>query len=273
MARSINTIFNEMVSQKNNTPALSSLTSSSVTAIWRLLFYVVAYAIHVHESLWDEHKKEVSDTIDEMLPHRPKWYRDKALAFMKDTTLMEDSDQYDTTGMSEEDITSRQVVKHATANESDQSSWLIIKVAGVDATDSTKRAPISQAEEVQLSAYLQEIKDAGVRIALVNEPADEFRCEVDIYYDPTREPISVKSDCEQAIREYVENLSFNGVYSNMALIDALQAVDGVKIAEMRSSESTPASIDTFAPIDAYAIPTAGYFHVASTQLNMIAHSV
>ena len=67
MARTINAIFSEMLEQKNNTPALSSLTSSSATAIWRLLFYVVAFAIYVHESLWDEYRKEVNAAIDEMM--------------------------------------------------------------------------------------------------------------------------------------------------------------------------------------------------------------
>ena len=93
MARTINAIFSEMLEQKNSTPALSSLTSSSATAIWRLLFYVVAFAIYVHESLWDEYRKEVNAAIDEMIPHRPKWYRDKTLAFMKDTTLIQDTDR------------------------------------------------------------------------------------------------------------------------------------------------------------------------------------
>lgn len=271
MARTINAIFSEMLEQKNSTPALSSLTSSSATAIWRLLFYVVAFAIYVHESLWDEYRKEVNAAIDEMIPHRPKWYRDKTLAFMKDTTLIQDTDRYDTTGMSEDDINAKRVVKHATANESNQSSLLVIKVAGVDPNDPNKRAPIDPAEAIQLEAYLQEIKDAGVRIYLVNEEPDEFSCEIDIFYDPTKDPLTVQSDCEAAIKDYVENLPFNGEFSNMALIDTLQAVDGVRLAELRSSESAPASTSTFSPINAYVIPTAGYFHVASTTLNMHAH--
>lgn len=273
MARSIDTIFNDMVTQKNGTPALSSLTSSSATAIWRLLLYVVAFAIYVHEALWDEYRKEVNTAIDEMIPHRPKWYRDKTLAFMKDKTLFPDTDRYDTTGMTEEDIEAARVVKHATANESNQSSLLVIKVAGVDQDDSSKRAPIQQEEAVQLAAYLQEIKDAGVRISLVNEAADEFQCEVNIYYDPTKDPLTVQSDCEHAIKDYVENLPFNGEFSNMALIDTIQAVDGVKIADLVSSEAAPASTTTFAPINAYIVPTAGYFHVANINLNMNAHSL
>lgn len=271
MARSIDTIFSDMVTRKNENTALQSLTSSSVTAIWRLMFYIVAYAVYVHETLWDVYRSEVETSIDKMIPHRPKWYRDKTLAFMKNKTLIQDTDEYDTSEMSEDEIAAAQVVKHATANESSQSSLLVIKVAGVDNTDSTKRAPIRAEEETQLAAYLQEIKDAGVRISLVNEAADEFRCEIDIFYDPTKDPMTVRSDCEDAIKDYVENLPFNGEFSNMALIDNIQVVNGVKIAELKSSESAPTSTTTFSPINAYIIPASGYFHVSSTTLNMKPH--
>ncbi len=272
MARSIDTIFNQMVTQKQSTPALSTLTSSSSTAIWRLLLYVVAYCIHIHERLWDTYKEEVNAAIEQMLPHRPKWYRDKALAFMSDKTLVADTDYYDTSDMTEEEIAAAQVVKHATANENEQSSLLVIKVAGEDSTTG-KRAPISAAEQTQLTAYLQAIKDAGVRISLVNESADLFRCTVDIYYDPTKDPNTVQYDCENAICDYVENLPFNGEYSNMALIDALQAIDGVRIAELQSAESTPAATAAFASINAYVVPAAGYFTVDNATLNMIAYNL
>ena len=78
---------------------------------------------------------------------------------------------------------------------------------------------------MQLAAYLAEIKDAGVRINLVNREADTFNCSVDIYYNPMLLPENVRRDCEAAIRSYIANLPFNGEYTNMALIDALQAVE------------------------------------------------
>lgn len=272
MARTIDQIFNDMVARKNENPSLQTLTSSSSTAIWRLMFYVVAFAIFVHETLWDSYRSEVDGAIDQMIPHRPKWYRDKTLSFMKDKTLIPDTDKYDTTGMGDDEIAAARVVKHATANETEKSSLLIIKVAGEDSSTG-ERQPITDAEAVQLSSYLQEIKDAGVRISLINQAADEFRCELDIFYDPTKDPETVQYDCEAAIKEYVENLPFNGEFSNMALIDRLQVVDGVKIAELKQSESAPATTSTFTPIPAYIIPDAGYFHVNQISLNMTPYSL
>ena len=59
----------------------------------------------------------------------------------------------------------------------------------------------------------------------------------------------------------------------MALIDALQAVDGVRIAELLSSESAPAASEAFMPINAYIIPAAGYFHLAEATINIYPYAL
>ena len=270
MARSTQTIFDSLLQEKQQMKALDVLSSTSATAIWRLLLYVVAYCVHVLEVLWDQYKIKVDAEIDAMLPHRAKWYRDKVLLFMKDKVLIQDTDKYDTTGMDEESINAARVVKHAAVSEAADTSRLTIKVAG---ETNGKRAPIASAEEVQLQAYLQEIKDAGVLFTLVNMAPDFFKCEVDIYYNPMKDPNTVQYDCEQAIKDYIENLPFNGEFSNMALVDTLQAIDGVRIAELKNSESASSANGTYSAIDAHAVPVAGYMEAKQLLLNMKPHTL
>ena len=207
----------------------------SRVSIESLLFYIVACATWVLECLFDQHKTDVEKRIEEILPHRPKWYRDKVLAFMKDKTLISDTDTYDTVGMGEDDIEAARVVKHAAASENKNTSILTIKVAG---EKNGERCPLDAETETQLAAYIAEIKDAGVRVELVNIDADTFNCEVDIYYDPMLLPEQVENACREAIKEYIENLPFNGEYTNMALVDRLQMVEGVKIPELRSASTS-----------------------------------
>ena len=76
----------------------------SKASVESVLFYIFACAAWVVESLFDEHRREVNLCIEEILPHRPKWYRDKVLGFMKNKVLIADTDRYDTEGMSEDDI-------------------------------------------------------------------------------------------------------------------------------------------------------------------------
>lgn len=270
MARSTQDIFDSLLQEKQQMKVLDVLSSTSSTSIWRLLLYVVAFCMHTLEVLWDQYKFEVDAEIDAMLPHRAKWYRDKVLLFMKDTTLVPDTDKYDTSAMSEDDITAARVVKHAAVTEAKDSSRLTIKVAG---ENSGKRAPIGAAEQTQLQAYIQEIKDAGVLFDLVNIAPDYFKCELDIFYNAMKDPTTVQYDCEQAIRNYIENLPFNGEFSNMAMIDMLQQVDGVRIVELKNAESASSLDETYAPIDAFVVPVAGYMEAKSLTLNLKAHTL
>ena len=230
-----------------------------------ILFYIFAASTWVLESLFDEHRRDVEARIEEILPHRPKWYRDKLLDFMVDKQLIPDTDRYDTAGMSDGDIAAARVVKHATADENDDASILTVKVAGEKGGE---RCKLDADIEEQIRAYLKEIKDAGVRISLVNENPDIFNCKLDIYYDPTIRPDTVKAACEKAIENYIANLPFNGEYTNMALVDALQVIEGVRIPELKEATGRPDASTTTLPINARSVPAAGYFKPGSIDLNM-----
>lgn len=233
-----------------------------------ILFYVFAVAAWTLEKLFDSYRVEVDSRIDEIIPHRPKWYRDKVLDFMKDHVLIPDTDRYDTTGMSEDAIAAAKVVKHAVASESEDASLLTIKVAG---EEGGRRCKLDTETERQLAAYIAEIKDAGVRPALVNADPDRFNCEVDIYYDPMLVAQTVETACREAIREYIENLPFNGEYTNMALVDELQKVEGVKIVEFKGASTSPAGESITTAIDARTVPVAGYFVMQDVKLTMKAY--
>ena len=237
-------------------------------SVENILLYVWAVCAWTVEQLVSRHRAEVTAEVEEIIPHRPKWYRDKLLGFMEGKALEPDSDTYDTDGMSESEVSAARVVKHAVATESRDASLLTIKVAGESGGE---RRPLTAVQERQLGAYISEIKDAGVRVALVNMEADTFGCMVDVYYNAMLEPESVQSSCEAAIREYIENLPFNGEYTNMALVDRLQVVEGVKIVELLGSTARAADENTTTRINARLTPKAGYFKPGVITVNMKAY--
>ena len=219
----------------------------------------------VLENLFDQHRRDVEQRIEAIIPHRPKWYRDKVLGFMKDKTLVPDTDHYDTSGMNDGDIEAARVVKYAAASENADASILTIKVAG---EVGGVRQPLDADTEIQLLAYIGEIKDAGVRVNLVNQTADVFHCEVDVYYDAMLLPETVETQCRETIRNYIENLPFNGEYSNMALVDELQKIEGVRIVEMSGATTEVDGESTPTDIDARFTPAAGYFSAGNIIVNM-----
>ena len=237
----------------------------SKVSVESLLFYIVACAMWVLENLFDQHRRDVEQRIEAIIPHRPKWYRDKVLGFMKDKPLVTDTDHYDTEGMSDGDIEAARVVKYAAASENADASILTIKVAG---EVGGVRQPLDADTEIQLLAYIGEIKDAGVRVNLVNQTADVFHCEVDVYYDAMLLPETVETQCRETIRNYIENLPFNGEYSNMALVDELQKIEGVRIVEMSGATTEVDGESTPSDIDARFTPAAGYFSAGNITVNM-----
>lgn len=237
----------------------------SVVSVENLLFYIVAVASWVVERLIDVHKSEVDAALDALTPHRAKWYRDKTLGFLKGKTLYGETDKYDTSDMTESEIEVARVVKYAAVSENASSSILTIKVAGIS---NGRRAALDAATEQQLGNYLHEVKDAGVRINLINESADRFKCSLSICYDGLLEATSVAEAVLAAVQEYVENLPFNGMYSNMALVDAVQQVEGVKIAEVRSSAIMANGSDSWTPIDVRVVPNSGYMSAASSDVTI-----
>lgn len=237
----------------------------SRASIENLLFYIVACATWVLETLFDKHRQDVEERIEAIMPHRPKWYRDKALNFMKGKTLQPDTDIYDTSGMGEEDIDAAKVVKYAAATENEGASILTVKIAG---ESGGKRCPLDDVTKGQFEAYLTEIKDAGVRISVVNQAPDRFDCEADIYYDPLAGADDVKASCEKTIADYIENLPFNGEYTNMELTNRLQQIEGVKIVELLSAQTFVQGESTPTKINARYTTASGYFTGGTIKVNM-----
>ena len=200
-------------------------------SIESIIFYIVAYALWLVESLFDIHKSEMTTLLDTDKPHRLKWYTDKVLAFQFGRSLAQDSDVYDTI------VDSEIVVQFASANE--YQGRVYIKVKGANGT-------LTSDQQTALQAYLADIKDAGVKIGddptnttVINEAADHFSAQLNIYYDPMvfnasglnlSTGLNTVSD---TIKDFVQNqMPFNGEYRNVSLIDALQLIDGVVIPDI-----------------------------------------
>lgn len=235
-------------------------------SVENVLMYVVAVCCHVVEVLMDNHRKEVDEMLGSRLPHRLRWYRDRVLEFMIDSELNSDSGQYDTTGMSEKDISEARVVKYAAVSERIEDGVLQIKVAGEDANG--KRCQLEEVTETQLKAYIGEIKDAGVRIDLINRNPDKFNAEIDVYYNAIYKEEDVEASCIEVAQSYVENLDFDGVLYLAELSDALRKVAGVKTVAIKEAIEYDEVADETVKIEAYKRPQAGYYGLGLLVLNM-----
>ena len=235
-------------------------------SVENVLMYVVAVCCHVVEGLMDNHRNEVDEMLERRLPHRLRWYRDRVLEFMDGEAVDVNSGKYDTTGMSDEDIAEARVVKYAAVSERIEDGVLQIKVAGEGADG--KRCPLDDETEKQLKAYIGEIKDAGVRIEIINQPPGLLLAEIDVYYNAIYKEAEVEASCREAAQAYVENLDFDGVLYLAELSDALRGVAGVKTVKILNASVNEIASEEDLVIEAYIRPAAGYYNMEELRINM-----
>lgn len=267
MARTITAIQQELFNNIAADENLAGLTSVSKVSIWRLFVFVVAFSIWVLENLFDTHKKEVDDIIDAKMPHRASWYRTKAKAFQYGFALIPDTDKYDNTGFTSDQIADSKIIKYAAVTSS--GGQLLIKIATEAAG---VLAPIAPEKKASFDAYILEIADMGVNYIVLNLLPDILLLNIQIYRDPLVLDSSGMSilngnyPVQDAINEYMKQLPFNGELVLAHLIDKLQNVEGVVIPHLVNAESKAIDINTntyldAAPINVKTIPVSGYFTV------------
>lgn len=271
-------IANETVKKAYNLQAGKSFEEQfSTVSLENILFFIVATAMWLNAQLFDQHKTDVLNILRENKAHTPNWYATRAKEFQFGHELVAGTDQYDNSKLTAEQIQAAQVVKFAASVEADDQSVLFVKVATYN---NNVKQPLNSAQLVAFTAYLGRIKDAGVRITVVNSPADDLRLEMDIYYNPLildsegrRLDGSDDTPVQKAIRDYISNLSFDGLYINQSLVDKCQVVDGVEIAELQQASSRYGVQVNYRPINARSRPYAGYYQVTDQNLilNFIAN--
>lgn len=232
----------------------------SRVSVENVLCYIVATAVWLHERLFEVHREEVENYISVMKPHTLRWWVEKAKRFQLGSELPEDSCEYDNTDLTEEEVASRQIVKFAAAIE--QKNIVYLKVAKEEGGE---KKPLDDDEAAAFRAYVDEVRDAGVSVEVISESGCRLQLKLTIYYDPMLLDKEGKhlaygtTPVKDAIKQYIENLPFNGEYRNSVLVDRLQEVEGVVIPELESASERMTDDANWKQIVAYSTPYSGYY--------------
>lgn len=227
MARSISEIYNQMITAKEADSNLTSLDSTSQTAIWRLFFYISAVSISFLEQILDLFKVEIEAKLLNKVSGTTPWIRENILLFQYSSTVPQiveiDSDwniSYPTPD------TSLQIVTQA-AIEVQSNNIVKIKVA-----KSTVPEPLETAELVALNQYLTEIMPAGIAFRTISVASDKIYFNGTVYYNGLYSS-TIQASVEAAITDYLNNLPFGGKYVHSELEHAIISVAGVRDVYMR----------------------------------------
>ena len=235
----------------------------SILSVESLLFYAMAYCMMLLEKIFNDRTAELEAKFTSLRPHTIGWYVAKIKAFQYNVTLPIDTDVYPT--INEE----KQIVKYCSVTTT--RGVLNIKIAGADSSGRPVRLSDSSSEYPmvlkKITAYINRVKDAGVHFVLSSGEADKFSCQLLVHYDPLHN-VTIQT-IKENIKRYLSSMPFDGVYSNMALVDTLQAVEGIKVAEVISSEASYGSNQPVNIVSRYR-PDAGYMELddAKTQITL-----
>lgn len=273
MARTIEEIKREMTANFMGMEAVKSaygLDGSkgfddcfSMASLESVLFYVFAACVWALEKIFDLHSADVDARIERLEPHTLRWYVNKTKAYMHGKNLVTDADYYDTAGMTAEQIAEAQVVKYAVATESN--TVVYIKVAGADGEGNP--TPLNDGPLNGLTAYINEVKDAGVSVVVRNEKADEMQISLLIYYNPVLVDAAGKDSSgaepvRDTVRDVIRSLPFNGVFRKSDLLAALQALECVEVADIKSVRvraSNPTA--QWHEVEGFDRPSSGYYSI------------
>ncbi len=276
-----------------------TLNSNSKTAIWRLWVYIVASAIWMHEKI-------VERNALLSRPHTLSWYREHALNYLFGIDLVwkDGFFVFDTEGLSNEDIENLKIVRYCAISERlfsdiDNSTggttqdveqliqeyyYNQVGIVTMKVAKQVNGLPtaLSTAEKRIFQAYMNQIKDAGTQIRVVSTTGDKIRIQLEVYVDPlviytegenegklindlSRKPV------EETVKNYIENLEFNGALVPTFLIDRIQEQQGVNLPILRLilvgryNEPIEYGEEIFNDADtqkeaAFYVPASGYFN-------------
>jgi hypothetical protein len=273
MARSVGQIQDLMLADIASDDTLSTaLTSTSKYAIFRLFIFIVATGIWIHETFFDQHTIEINEKLANQKAGTLPWYRTMALRFQYGFDLVQDKDYFDNGTATEEQIEASKIIKYAAVNEAEDSSRVILKIAGETNRVLSNFEDPDQVEAIK--AYFKEIRVAGVAVTIINYKADKLYLNLRIKRDALlitdtgMSKLNGNYPVNEALQEFMKELKFNGELQLSLLIDKLQVIPGVLDATLLSAESSwiDPELDGYGvpqPIFISKIAESGYYEIVT----------
>lgn len=233
--------------------------SGSKVAIWRLLLWLFAVGSWVIEVLFDRHSEDIDTRLSAKRPHTLRWYAEESKKFQYGYAMqwMNDNYQYNTV-----DLNAR-IIHYAAASE--KRGKVVLKVAK---EVSGAMSPLSVQEMATFSEFWNKWRDAGVKLEIISQPADQVKVYMTIIRDrlvldssnnllrdPSVNPITA------AIKKYSKSLEFDAILRLSHLVDAIQMAEGVIDVKLDAAYIRTYNGD-WQNINIFTETASGYFEVA-----------
>lgn len=267
-----------MISAKTADTNLAGLTSTSLVAVWRLVYYVYAVSIHIHEAIFDLFKEDIEFTASVAPQAITQWYAEETKVFQYgDNLVFQSFDITDSDGITRPvwrlDYatidTTKQIASLAAAT--DESGLIKIKAAKVVSGVAQK---LSAPEKTALETYWLKKRFAGTPIVVISQDPDLMKLQARIVYNPLIMDSSGESlaspgtfPVEDAIDTFLatfQGSDFGAEMKVMKLVTAIENTEGVincVVTQVECKTSTGSYSDILAVTNQSYIAEAGYLAI------------
>lgn len=283
MARSIQQIYNEIVTEKaamsslaalqpsidDTQTLLTDLTSTSKVARWRLFAWIVAAAIFNHERI-------VEQTLDQKLPDTPAHRRNRCLEFQYGDALTQVNGKWEYVPV----VLANRIIKYASIKQDAGTGLVTIKVGKDDGNGNP--IPLTTGELDAFKAFNLQDATIGTRFSYISSNADTFKVGYNVYYNPALMAAdgSLIADgskpVEDAINSYLKNLPFDGLFIAEQLDLAVNQATGVQYAQRTMCQAKQGS-NPYTNIQALSPsvypPFAGYGRISTASGETLADTI
>ncbi len=274
MNKTLQNYIDELFEAKEANPHLVELNTTSRTSIWIQIFEVVAFVLWNFQNAANLHAQEIDQAILNQKVPNLRWYQNEALKFQYGFPLQAESDQFDNGNATDEQIENSKIIKYCavTRHKTNNGIKILMKIAGENIDEI-----LDEQKALAFTKYVEEIQATGDDITIVNYLPDLLKLKFKICYNPlvlTENGMSIVNGnfpVEDAIKEFLNQLPFNGELSVQKLERAILDTEGVE--DLQNLEVLSKWIEPgegygyFQPIAISRIPKSGRFSLKDDERN------
>jgi hypothetical protein len=223
MARSIQTIYQEIIIQKN--AQLPELTDNRPTAVWNRFAYVFATVTNFLEQLFDTYYVELQNFTNQAAYGSKDWLKKKAYEFQYSTITPQVISWVPANYRYEYPVVDQtlRIITQASVQVA-SGNQVNIKIAKGDVGS---LIPLDTQEKSSCLAYFNTICPAGQFVNIISEVGDTLDLSLVIYFDGQIPSSVIQTQATDAITNYLQGLNFDGVVYAASIVDAVQNLDGI----------------------------------------------
>lgn len=241
----------------------------SKTNLLRLLCFVFAVCGRVIEVITDTTRADVIEYRTNQSPFNTRAIVRLAKAYLHGYTLDGETDKYDTSGLTDEQIQAASVIKYAACSQVlDGFGKPFLRLKMASETDGELRQ-LTESEMEGLTSYMAVVRPAGVKIVKESNPPDQIRMGWKVYYNPLiinaagdRIDGTATDVGRVAIKEYLTQIVFNGIYAPQNHEVFVKQVEGIALCPIQYVQTKYAGYD-WVTVNDTGTPDAGYYRFAN----------